>query len=245
MSQRMFGLRAFGLCLLVVISVMALGASGAQAKGHWFVNLELLTKTVEVEALKSIDVSLVSTFGAGNTPIKILCGAVLIHDGLLFSGGGGLGEILLSSCATYLKNEAEPTKNCKPLEPMVVKVQTLLVSHNGDTYISFSPHDGTLKFTTLHLGELCAAGENIEKSGHIMAECGRLDAGVWTHEDCEAETLEHEIRQVPNSATLFLDKEKKSTHLLKYGGRIASLEGEVKLALKGAHIVHKWGGLAN
>jgi hypothetical protein len=53
MSQRMFALKALGLCLLGVLGVMGVGASGAQAKGHWFVNLVLLTKTMEVEALKT------------------------------------------------------------------------------------------------------------------------------------------------------------------------------------------------
>jgi hypothetical protein len=234
MSHSKFGLKALGLCLLAALSVMAFAATGAQAKGHWFVNLVLLTKTIKVEALEGIDALLLSTFGAGNTPIEILCSKILVDDGLLFSDGSSLGLLLFSNCQTFLKKEATPTKNCKPLEPIDANVVNLLIHHNKKTYILFSPK--TKAFTTLHLGELCAAGENIEVTGSNVAECGLLLENLWHLEDCAVEKVQHEIREAP--AGLF------PSDLLSFGLRPAHLDGDVKLVLGGEHALEKWGGLA-
>jgi hypothetical protein len=236
MSHSKLGLKVLVPCLLAVLSAMALTAAGAQAKGHWFVNLALLTKTIRVGALEPIDGLLLSTFGAGNTAIEILCSKVLVHDGLLFSDGSSLGEILFSKCATYLKKEGTPTDICKPLEPILAKVKNLLIHHSNDTYILFSAHSG-LVLVILHLGDLCPAGEEIVVSGHAVAECGLLLEGLWHHEDCSNEKVEHEIRQAPDGLFSASDK-------LSYGIRAASLHGDGKLVLDGEHVGQKWGALA-
>jgi hypothetical protein len=238
MMSTKLGLKAFGLCLLAALSVMAFAAAAAQANpGHvWVVDsngtLLLLQTTVGIEALKPIDGILLSTFGAGETPIAILCTAILIHDGLLFTDGTSLGEVLFSSCATSISGLVKA--NCKPLEPIVAKVKNLLLHHNGDTYILFSPKVG-LVFTTLHLGELCAAGENIEISGHLKAECGLLlgtPTPLWHHEDCNVHKLQHELQQAP--LALF------PNHHLKFGSKIATLHGDVKVVTNGSHAGLKW-----
>lgn len=235
MSHSKFGLRTFGLCLLATLSLMAVTATGAQANGHWFVNLVLLNGNIGVDALEGIDVSLVSTFGAGSTAIKILCGKLLVHNGIQSSNGSGSGTLLFSSCVTYINNVLKP--NCNPVGTIESNVKSLLIKHNNDSYILFSPNT-ELVFTTIILGELCAAGEELEVTGHVVAECGKLGASeTWTHEDCENEKVEHEIRQVPSALLLFGDA-------LELGGRAASLSGDAKLILKSPHHNVKWGGVA-
>jgi hypothetical protein len=236
MQKRTLELRALGIGLLTAVSMMAVAGTSAQANpGHVYVSLALLASTVEIRALTPGHFQLLSTFGAGNTPISILCTLPSIHDGLLFTFGVGVGEVLFSGCQTFIKSSL--TANCKPLEPIVAKVKNLLIHHNWDTYILVSPQEKTV-FTTLHLGELCAAGETIEVSGLFMAECGSLveikKEFFWSHEDCSNEKLEHETRQA--LTTLFPE------HGLKFGSRAALLHGEMRLVTKGVnHAGLKWG----
>jgi hypothetical protein len=233
MSHSKFGLKALGLCFLAALSVMAVTAVAAQANnGHIYVNLTLLTETVQVrEATKNTTGTLLSTFGAGETPIAITCTAILVHDGLLFTDGSSLGEILFSSCSTSISGLLKA--NCKPLEPIVAPVKNLLLHHNGDTYILFSPKSGTV-FTTLHLGELCAAGEEVEVTGNLKAECGSL-LGVtplWHHEDCNVHKVTQTIQQAP--AALF------PNHKLSFGSKVATLDGHVGLIAIGNHLNGSW-----
>jgi hypothetical protein len=233
MSHEKLGPKAFGLCLLAALSAMALAATGAQASsGHAYVNLTQLKSTVEIEALKTVSVQILSTFGAGETPLAISCTAILLHDGLLLTGGTGVGEILLSSCSTSISGLVKA--NCKPLEPIVVKAKTLLLHHNGDTYKLFLPQSGST-FTTIHLGELCAAGETAEIVGNFVTECGSLlgtPTPLWHHEDCNVEKVEQQVRQA--SPLLF------SSHQLKFGTKAATLDGHINLLTKGTHVGHKW-----
>lgn len=229
MNHSKLGTKALGLCLLAALSVMAIAAAGAQAKGHLFVNLQLLNSEVEFEALEPVHGVMLTTFGGGETPLQILCEEGEVHDGLLSTEGSGTGEVLISKCRTLISSLIKA--NCKPLEPIVAKVKGLLIHHNGDTYILASPQSG-LTFTTLHLGELCAVGENIEITGHGVAECGLLSGGSWTHEDCSVEKVEHEIQQAP--AVLFSDG-------LKFGTRSAIVDGDIGIVTKGSHVGQKWG----
>jgi hypothetical protein len=234
MSHTMIGPKALGLCLLAVLSVMAFTASRAQAlPGHVYVNLAILKTTVEIEALKPTQSIFLSTI-AGGTSIEVACAAVLLHDGLLFTNGTSLGEFLFSSCGVLVGGLE--VKNCQPLEPIVIKVKNLLLHHNNDTYLLISPHNAaSLTLTTIHLGELCAAGETFEVKGHTVAECGLLlgAPAVWHHEDCNVEKVEHEIKQTP--AALF------PNHKLQFGARPATLDGDIDLVTKGTnHVGKKW-----
>jgi hypothetical protein len=234
MSHNKFGLKALGLCLLAALSVMAFAATGAQAKGEWKVNGVKLTTDIGVEALALEHSELLSTFGF-NTKIQILCENVTVKDGLLFPDGSSLGELEFSkNCQT--RTSLTLQENCKPLEPIVAKVRNLLIHHNGDTYIRFTPHDA-LTFATLHLGALCAAGTNIQVKGSAVAECGLLVGGVWSHEDCNVEKDEHEIREVPGTTLFPSDR-------LKFGQNPASLHGDIGLILNGAHAGGTWSGQA-
>lgn len=233
MSHGKLGIKTLGLCLLAALSAMAVIAAGTQANpGHVYVDLVLLDATVGVEALKAVDITLLSTFGAGNTPINVRCTQILVHDGLLFTNGSGKAEILLSNCDTLISGLVKA--NCKPTnEPITAKVKSLLIHHTNDTYVLFSPQVG-LVFTTLNLGEMCAAGENVEITGHAVVECGLLGAGSsWAHEDCNVEKIEHQIRQAPGA--LF------SGDQLKFGSKVATLDGDIELVANGNHLNKKWG----
>jgi hypothetical protein len=230
MNYRKLGLKALGLCLLSALSAMAFAAVAA---GHVYVNLTLLTETVQIrESAKNTTHTLLTTFGAGETPLTKTCTAILIHDGLLFTNGGGLAELLFSSCSTSISGLVKA--NCKPLEPIVVKVKTSLVHHNGDTYILFSPHTGTI-FTTLHLGELCAAGEEVELTGSFTTECGSLlgsPTALWHHEDCNVHKVTQTIQ--PASAALF------PSHKLSFGSKVMTLDGHLGLVTTGPHEGGSW-----
>lgn len=68
MSHAKFGPKVMGLCLLATLSLMAITAAGPRrSRDISNVDLALLTTTVEIEALKSIQGVFLSTFGAGGT----------------------------------------------------------------------------------------------------------------------------------------------------------------------------------
>jgi hypothetical protein len=217
--------------LLASLVIAALFASSAQAHpGHVYVNLQLLNLTVAVEALKAITGTLLSTFSF-NSKIELHCDEVLVHDGLLLTDGSGVGELLFTNCETLINLAL--AKTCEPLEPIVAGVKSLLLHHNGDTYILVAPDIGTV-FTIAHLGALCPAGQNVQISGSVVAECGLLGGGgSWNHEDCSVQMVEHEFRQVP--AGLF------PGHNLLFGTRAASLDGDAEVIVDGDHKGNKWG----
>jgi hypothetical protein len=226
------GVRVLGIsCFIITLGLLMATAISAHAKGHWFV---VLTHTLTVGAKEEgNDFQLLATFGVGETPIGVLCSKIKIDNGLLFADGSGSGELLLSSCQTLISGLVKA--NCKLLEPATVKVKSLLLHHSNDTYILFSPTSGAI-FTTLHLGELCAPGEEVEVTGQAVAECGVLLEASWDHEDCSAENVTHEIRQA--SAELFTE------HKLNFGSKAATLDGDASLSLTGIYAGMNWGALA-
>jgi hypothetical protein len=224
-----FGYKVLWFCLFAWISLMTFTTTDAQAKGHW-----VITPPPDVIAEEEgSDFVLLSTFGAAKTPIAILCGRIAIDESELLFEGSSTATILFYTCQTEISGLLKT--NCKPLEPITTKVKNLLLHHNSDTYVLISPNSGTI-FVTLHLGELCAAGEEVEVTGHAVAECGAILGSLWHHEDCSTEKVVHEIRQAP--VELF------PKHGLNFGSKTASFDGEGKLSLTGENLGARWAALA-
>jgi hypothetical protein len=220
---------------MAALGLMAVTAAGAQAKGDWRVNGVTTTGTIGVLGVvdPGSDFTLLSSFGASNTPIAILCKTLTTDDGLLFVGGGSLATLLFTACETFLKSPPELSKPCKPAEPIVAKVKDLLILHNGKTYDLFSPDEGTT-FATIKLGEECAAGENVPVTGSLVAQCLWNNGGVTTI-GCEHEEVSHLIEQAP--AALF------PSDTLSFGTHAASLDGAANLHLGAPNVNALWSGL--
>jgi hypothetical protein len=222
---------AVAICLFAALSAMAFIATGAPANGHLFVDLQLLNEAMEVESLNPDHVELLSLLGLGNK-VQVLCTNIVSHDALLFSNGSGSAEVLFSSCETRVNLSL--IVSCKPLEPIVANVTSLLINHNNDTYVLFALQD---EVTKVHYQPICIVAFNIVVRGQSVAECGALSGGAWEHKDCSTEEVEHEIREVPGT-TLFPNDR------LKFGTFPASLHGDISLILKGPQSGVNWGGEA-
>jgi hypothetical protein len=228
-NQRMrtkHGLKALGLCLVAALSVMAITAAGAQAKGDWRVEGTNTIATKTVTATPE-DMTLDSTVGGAK--VKILCNTLTLTDGLLFVGGAALAKLEFSTCETYLNLVRSAV--CDPKNPPItatVKALLILdtaVPSNTLTYILFSPDDGTLKFTTIEFDEECSLPEKLEVTGHLVAECS--DAL------CTASQNTHLIKQV-TPASLF------PNDVLKFGQNSAELLGGAVLKLSGGDLNKPW-----
>lgn len=160
------------LCLNLIIAFLwsCLVASYTQAAGHWYLSGAKTTSTVKVEAElpKGQKIALLTTL-AGGTTVELSCSKFQLTDGLLFTNGSGLAILYFEECKTFLNGGESPP--CKPMVPEV-GVHALLVKHNSETYILFSPHNlNSLLFTKIHFGEECAVGEEIAITGHVVSMC--------------------------------------------------------------------------
>lgn len=232
------GLKALGLCLLGALSLLAVTAAGAQAKGDWRIAGSNTTATKQVSGVvdPGKDFTLKSEIGSPAKPIKILCKTLQTDDGLLFAGetGTALAELLFTECETIINSVVQGA--CKPDEPILAKISATLIKHTTDskTYILFSPDGGT-NFTEIRLGALpkseCAFGPVVPVSGNLVAACLHGSPAVT---GCENEETTHLIEEA--AAGLFSDA-------LSFGTHAATLEGSAVLSLPESP-TSNWSGLA-
>ncbi len=246
MTHRKHGLGVIGLCLVAALGLMAFAAS-AQAKGTWKHNGAAITDaTAKIVGEK--DSALFKLLSkVGNTPIHITCEKLTVSEGLLLLEGKSTGKLEFSeNCKFFTLNGgvAVEIKTCKPLEPIVAKVKDLLFKHLGDekTYDLFSPADGTLNFTSIHLGEECAFGLSIPVTGHAVIEgCKPVSPEAETN-GFETEVVKHLIQQAPENVALWTGSFKNG---LFFGVNPATIDGSewLKLDPAGTLAGQKWSGV--
>lgn len=218
MKRRKQGLSVIGLCLIAALGLMAIAGS-AQAKGAWRSGGVVLTSGTIVSEKDSIEYVLLSK--SGTTPIEILCEKLILAEGKLEAEGKGTGKLEFSENCRFLAKGVVQS-SCKPAESITSKVKILLFEHLADkkTYALMSPADGTLKFTTLKLGEECAFGQSIDLTGHaVLEDC----QGLFSNDQAK------HLIQPSQSSTLFTATGFQNA--LKYGANPASLDGSLWLKL--------------
>lgn len=236
MSHTRHGLKTLGLCLVAALSLVALTAADAQAKGQWMVSNANVNAPGEVTGeLDSAEATLLSFVGATNTPMAVLCTHLEIDNASLSNEGKSLGELKFSTCRTLLNNVESMV--CLPFEPLVAKVKGLLVKRGGHTYDLFTPDEGTT-FATLHFDkdgtEECTLPEELSITGSIVAQC-LFNNGGSVESGCEHELETQLIEQAPVS--LF------PSDVIKFGEKTMSLVGSVNLHLLAPHLGETWSGL--
>jgi hypothetical protein len=228
---------------------MGLGLTGytatVQAKTGWLLNHAFITETRAIHANvhplkpenKESHLVLLSTVGATNTPVEILCEKLATDDGLVFANekAEGLIFLLFTKCETSLKKVKTPP--CKPIEPIEAKTKFHAILHTkGDkkTYILFEPHEKGRPLATIEFGEECSFGNRVLLTGDAVAECLNeiLVKNTAPTDYCLDDLVHHLIQEAP--AKLFeLEEGTGKFHELAFGAHTASLDGIADVSLSG------------
>jgi hypothetical protein len=223
------GFKVLGLCAMV-LGLMSLGASAAQALPEWtykngsgLFNMGDLLPELK-SSLESVRL-LVTT--KGGTVVSISCTAEEILNTKLKEGGKSTeGSIKFSGCTTQLNGVLSP--KCEPFsgsEKGVIntkKLLYLLVLDAGVAAALVEPETGTT-LAIIELGATCAVGEEVAVTGEEFLK------------DCNGEMQVHKVTHLledllPGTISAF--------------GVTASLIGSSNVSLKGTHAGLLWAGLA-
>jgi hypothetical protein len=222
--------RALGLALMVVLGLMALGASGAQ--GNWLIlhNGQTVQNEVNVPIALSAHTH-ITYLVADAFKTEILCTTASADDLLLFPLSTlALGITLVSGCTTFQSGKASP--NCNPInQPIAFQEIWHLVLHNGKNYLLVKNE----KPATFEFGELCALGEEIVETGSLGFECGHLSAGVFVGLDCKNHQVTQLLRPVVPQSLL--------GDSLKWGANTVTVDGILAWKIDGGlYLGDAWGG---
>src|SRR3977135_2374096 len=222
MSYSKHGVKAFGLCLLAALGLMAFSAAGAQAQTGWLVGGAFINANPAIEAevhpLKAtapIERHLVLSATALGSEVKILCENLIADGGVLFGEAAnkekseGLATLLFSTCQTFLNGSL--STDCKPTEPITVKVKFRAILDNSLTYILFEPDEAGKPFTVLGFSNaLCLLKPSRAIAGSFVMECLTEELKTMTEDPgkrdlCLTDLVSHLIREAPNQKALFGD----------------------------------------
>lgn len=266
------GLKVLGLCavLLGVIAVTA-GSARAEATSFWTmvssggvltkITTEALLPEVqikEIEELKSETdpgkhLVLLTTIGAANTPIAILCSTLELMNVAgtaapkLLREGGLLGKAKFTGCLTKLNGvTSAPCKAHSKGSPegtivtelikALIKLHVLTVEGKeikDDTILLFPENAKGEEATTLVTLILGQEGELSECS---VSEKLPLEGGLALYDPAGNTSFTEE-------KTDHLFAEFPGLKLLHFGLRQATINGSLILHLVGAHLNLKWGAM--
>jgi hypothetical protein len=242
MAQALRASKVMGLCA-IVFGLMAFSASLAQAEpgAHWNINGNLLLSPLlpqiqiaELEILASTGVKEgILLTEINKAKIEILCTELEFIDALLHELGRITGKILFKTCR-LLRNgvvvgacevtTAGSTKGhitTNALEALI-KLHTL-VGGTKDDLLEIVPEEVGKPFVSFGLGPECAIGNKLDITGEVfLKDCKNLGL---------VEEKEHLVEEGPLTE-LFL------------GTHPASLDGNAKVKLVGAHQGLPWSGIA-
>jgi len=236
--------------MFAALGVMAFAATSAQAQTGWLLNGAFITvnKSFEGKIHPLADgkkhAVLLTTIGATNTPIDILCETLTVATGTLVAGAAAetTGELKFTNCATFLNHSATASIPCKPQEPIVATGKGHAILHtskeaedkgDGKTYLLFEPKEKGGNFSVIKLGPAveneCSVGTSITVSGELVAEClnEKLEKNTAETDYCLADMTNHLLQEAPKKLFLLegtIPSEKKYDEL-KFGTREVSLDG--------------------
>jgi hypothetical protein len=205
MSYAKSGFRAFGLCLVAALGLMAFSAAGAQATTGWLVGGNFITGDTAIHASAHTE-AILKTKQLGAV-VEILCTTLATKEGKLTNGTvEGLIKLEYTNCQTFLGGVVSAV--CKPVEPIVALAKFKAILHGTPTltYLLFEP-DGAAgtPFTIIKFNKPCVLFPSVEVTGSVVAEC--LNESLETmngealHRDlCLTDLVHHLIQEVPNQA---------------------------------------------
>lgn len=216
----MTSVRAVLASLLVVA---AFGAATAQAS-EWSIQGKTLAE-LKLKEEKISGSGGTTTFSVPSLSTTIKC-LETKHSGKIFEGGGDEIVTTLSKC------EVVKVPTCKVTEPVTIEAKTQIIAAAGVHYAVIEALKEGKPLTTISLtGAECALPLKNEVKGSVAASISL--------EEVKEEPLKfsEELSTKVNSA---LKAEGKAELKLTYGTKPASLSGEAKLSLSGAHAGELW-----
>jgi hypothetical protein len=107
-----------------------------------------------------------------------VCKKVLVSSAIV-PIGHAKGTLAFSECELTDK-EFNPEEKCVIHEPIVANVLALLILHNGEFYVKFSPQDSGLTFTLIVALDKeepneCLLPDKAEVKGHALAAIAKKD----------------------------------------------------------------------
>jgi hypothetical protein len=234
MRNSRLGLKLLGLCALV-LGVMSLGASAAQASGTWnYINAKAELKELPEETIGGTlenNHSVLHTKIAG-VSVLFLCTEFTVKEGKLKPGGTVLGSLVFHGCRTELNGVVSAA--CLPVAKKVNKdlIETLTAKglqalHNGEPIVIFEPDTGSNAFAHVELGEECSIGEDV------------LIGGKFAIKDCLGKYKEHRVNHL-------IEEFPALTELWAISNtpeHKATILGSAEVFLTGANKGLKWAGL--
>jgi hypothetical protein len=244
MVRSRLGLKALGLCALVLglMAFITSGAAQAEPNARWGYldskgELKFFDKILEPETqiseLENKTGSLLFTTGGG-TKVTILCTSAAFDEGGLL---GPEGKVLLfrahfTGCITFLNGTL--SKACEPHTGasigliLSLKMEGLIKLHELaggilDTTVLVKPDPNLKGLAVIELGEECSIGESVEVGGELVA---------W---DCKNELSVHKLEH--------LIEEFPKLHLVTALGQPALIDGTALVKLVESHAGIKWAGL--
>jgi hypothetical protein len=239
MIQSKLGFKLLGLCALVV-GLMAVSASAAQAAGFWDVNgvKDTLLATIQVKEIEELnppadtlrDVSLLANILGSHVVFR--CHKVAL-TGIATSTGGLLdhGDITFSECVTLLNTVPAPkceAKSAGQPNGTILTLQLegeLALEPDGKKVIIIRPL-ASEHILTVATGPKCSFGEEVPVVGTL----------VLTDPELEVNKANHLL--VPNATWT------KLGFFDLTAGNVATANGSVIALLVGAHLNMSWRGLA-
>jgi len=237
------GLKALGLCALMV-GVMAISASAAQAEGEWDVGTLEAGKGKNLSTYEKLEPEvageLENEMGTLLTNVNGISAAVLCTGGtlenvnLLPGGTTSTGFVVFTGCTAWEVNEKEElvklacTVNSEGDPNGTVKSEEghgELGLHEGSTVTSIVPDNEETLFGTIEFGG-CALPEEMPIYGQLtIKDCEGSSA--------EAEQVKHLIEEEPALSALYAINTKHPV----------TLDGSAEVFLEGAHAGHYWAAL--
>ena len=221
------GLRLLGLCFVAALALAAFSAVSAQA-AEWLTQTpaeakeeEILKKVVSksvsgkvpIEIEPDVMLTFISTTGATNTPVEILCENEDLLEGFLEAAGKASGKLSFTECKTFLSKME--SKVCAPQEPIVSNVLTAeAFDMGGVAYALIKPTTGTSLAEIKFPNKECTLNPSREVSGTAVIK------------DCKKESTKLLIKHLVEEA---------SESLFASGDHLDSLKLGTPSSVKNAH----------
>jgi len=223
MSYRSGRLKAMGLSILATLGMMTFATAGAQAgEGEWLISSGGEVVTVEELSPQLTEISLTNE---GATSLFILnklifqkCGTMSSSNAHLVPTGHGKVDLTFKECY-YTDSELNKLEACG-IEDFTIKLFMLLIKHNGEGFILFSPQDGLTFGTLFNTGEECPLPESWSLKGSFVAKF-------------VGESFVTRLITTKSTSGLFGDA-------VKYGGNVTHLEWDLLMSLAGVHKGLPW-----
>jgi hypothetical protein len=264
MIRSKFGLKAFGLCALVLgLMEFAAGAAQAETGAKWLVNGKDVGDLLPQLVVKEVEnkTASISWSTKGGTKVLFLCTSTEFDTGGLLTSNGGVstGNVSFKGCVTFLNGT--PSPSCKPFsrgkplgEILSLKGKGLIVLDKEDKLLLLVMKEGKLELEEVFdkISELIKVFP-LNASGEITKVFGMLSLGeecsIGEQVNVETTELGEGVwgKDIGGDAGFLTEL---VTHLmvealqkLRVLGQPAIVLGSAIIELGGAHKGLKWSGV--